>query len=159
MSFSTLLYLVFHLFLDLNNLFVEYKCLFQTITSLFSSKPKPEPEPKPPEPPKPVEINLDRIPGLDDDFFDESKKPAMPATGSARMGAAGARPGAQPAQPEQPSGLLGGLTSGLTSGLSGLTGGATAGVTGTLGNIGGSAAGAAGGVLNAGKGLFKKFGF
>jgi hypothetical protein len=35
----------------------------------------------------------------------------------------------------------------------------TGGVTGTLGNIGGSAAGAAGGVLNAGKGLFKKFGF
>ena len=111
---------------------------------------------KPPEPPKPVEINLDRIPGLDDDFFDEPKKPAMAAPG--RLGAAGVRPGAQPAQPEAPTGLLGGLTSGLTSGISGLTGGAS-GVTGKLGDIGGSAAGAAGGLLTSGKGLFKKFGF
>ncbi len=98
---------------------------------------------------------LDRIPGLDDDFFDEPKKPAVTP---ARLGAAGVRPGAAgaaQAQPEQAGGLLGGLTSGL----SGLTGGGVSGVTGKLGDIGGSAAGAAGGLLNSGKGLFKKFGF
>ena len=112
---------------------------------------------KPPEPPKPIEINLDRIPGLDDDFFDEPKKPAMPPPG--RLGAAGARPGAAgaAAQPEQQAGLLGGLTSGLTSGMAGLAGGGVSGVTGKLGDIGGSAAGAASGLLTGGKGLFKKF--
>jgi len=126
---------------------------------LFSSKPKPaEPEVKPPEPPKPTEINLDRIPGLDDDFFDEPKKPAMPAPG--RLGAAGARPGAAGAQaPPEPAGLLGGLTSGLTSGITGMASGGVSGVTGKLGDIGGSAAGAAGSLLTGGKGLFKKFGF
>jgi len=81
---------------------------------------------------------------------------------ASRLGAAGVRPGAAgaaQAQPEQTGGLLGGLTSGLTSGISGLTGGGVSGVTGKLGDIGGSAAGAAGGLLNSGKGLFKKFGF
>ena len=112
---------------------------------------------KPPEPPKPTEINLDRIPGLDDDFFDEPKKPAMPAPG--RLGAAGARPGAAGVQaPPEPAGLLGGLTSGLTSGITGMASGGVSGVTGKLGDIGGSAAGAAGSLLTGGKGLFKKFG-
>jgi hypothetical protein len=100
----------------------------------------------------------DHIPGLDDDFFDDPRKSAAPAP--SRLGVAGVRPGAAaapPPQPEQTGGLLGGLTTGLTSGISGLTGGG--GVTGKLGDIGGSAAGAAGGLLNSGKGLFKKFGF
>jgi len=100
----------------------------------------------------------DHIPGLDDDFYDDlSRKPPQPLPPQNRLGPPGVRPGVSTAPPQAQPEQTGGLLGGLTSGISGLTGGG--GVTGKLGDIGGSAAGAAGGLLNSGKGLFKKFGF
>ena len=103
-------------------------------------------------PAAPVVVDLDKIPGLDDDFLDPipvAPKPA--AAAAAGRPAAGAKAGAAAGQAE---GLLGGLTGGLTSGL----GAASGALGGKLGDAGGAAAGAASGVLNAGKGLFKMFG-
>lgn len=106
-------------------------------------------------PPKKTAVDLDRIPGLDD-FEDpipvaaaSSIAKPVPTTGAA-TGAA--KPGDAAAVGE--SGLLGGLMSGITGAAS-----SAAGAASKATDVGGSAAGAAAGILNSGKGLFKKFGF
>lgn len=87
-------------------------------------------------------VNLDCIPGLDDEPVAAAPLPtAKPAA-------------AKPATTEA-GGLLGGITGGLTSGIGNLTG-AAGGATGKLGDVAG---GAAGGAMKAAGGLFKKFGF
>ena len=109
-------------------------------------------------PPKKATVDLDRIPGLDD-FDDPVPVAAAPSiakpvpTGAGIAGAAGApKPGDAAAAGE--SGLLGGLMSGITGAAS-----SAAGAASKATDVGGSAAGAAAGILNTGKGLFKKFGF
>ena len=106
----------------------------------------------PAAPAAPVEVNLDKIPGLDDDF-DLGAAPA--AAARPRPSAAGLKPGQKPGDPAAEGGLLGGLTSGI----SGLASGGIGGVTGKVGDLTGGAGAAAGGAMKAAGGLFKKFGF
>ena len=105
----------------------------------------------PAAPAAPVVVDLDKIPGLDDDF---DPVPTLPAAGARpRPSAAGLKPGQKPGEAE--GGLLGGLTSGIT----GLASGGLGGVTGKVGDLTGGAGAAAGGAMKAAGGLFKKFGF
>ena len=121
-----------------------------------TTAPAPAPYQPPPvaaapaAPAAPVAFDLDKIPGLDDDF--EPVPTAPPAGARPRPGAAGLKPGQKPAEE-------GGLLGGLTSGLGGLASGGVGGLTGGLTNLTGGAAGAAGGAAKAAGGLFKKFGF
>ena len=100
-------------------------------------------------PAAPVEVNLDKIPGLDDDF-----DPVPAAAARPRPSAAGLKPGQKPGEAAE-----GGLLGGLTSGLSGLASGGAAGAMGKVGDLTGGAGAAAGGAMKAAGGLFKKFGF
>lgn len=125
--------------------------LFKRTVAVF---PKMEPQRRV-EPAKPAQklIDLDRIPGLDDDFDDiitpsYQQKPMTTATTSTTKtttSTAGAK------TQEGEGGLLGGLSQ--------LTGGGVSGLTGKLGDLAGSATSAGGGLLSTGRGLFKKFGF
>jgi hypothetical protein len=103
----------------------------------------------PAAPAAPVTFDLDKIPGLDDDF---EPVPTAPRPG-ARPSAAGLKPGQKPGEAE------GGLLGGLTSGISGLASGGIGGVTGKVGDLTGGAGAALGGGMKAAGGLFKKFGF
>jgi len=109
-------------------------------------------------PPKKATVDLDRIPGLDD--FDDPVPVAaapsiakpVPTTGGISGTAGATKPGDAAAAGE--GGLLGGLMSGITGAAS-----SAAGAASKATDVGGAASGAAAGILNTGKGLFKKFGF
>ena len=119
--------------------------------------PQPTAVPAVVAPPKKATVDLDRIPGLDDFEDPVTAAPSIakpvPTTVAGGAGTTGAtKPGEAAAAGE--SGLLGGLMSGITGAAS-----SAAGAASKATDVGGSAAGAAAGILNTGKGLFKKFGF